>query len=307
MSEIRLFMGNKKQAKKNTSQLPVAVVYAVTLLIGIIVFGTIGYFAVRNFLPENKPQDSSTEDNVANYTTENDSIMLYTVSDSNDVLYSVVLAAFKPSTQNIIIIPLTPYIECSGQTFNDIYISQGIAAATDAVAKTLDIKIDRYMTLSTTTLSEVVNIMGTSVVSLVDPIVIPDSATGGTVSYQKGARFAVDGDKAVTLITYPSYASGYSSNMKMSGEICAALINDFFKQPKTAKANIDTIFRKEYNDANTNMTMDDYNLTKSALVYVIENSTMPSYSLTPTGIWPEPTRFVVDESFIAQLEGYLED
>lgn len=299
-------MNSKKKTKKQTSQLPVAVVYAVTLLIAVAVFGTIGYFAVRNFLPENKPQDELAEENSVNYSLKDDSITLYTVSDSYDTLHSVVLAAFKPSTQNIIIIPLTPYIDCNGQTFAEIYMSQGIAAATEAVAKTLDITIDRYMTMSDTTLSEVINIMGTSIVSLVDPIVIPDSATGGTVSYQKGARIAVDGDMAATLITYPNYASGYSSNMKMSGEIAATAINNFFKQPKTAKANIDTIFRKEYNDANTNMTEDDYNLTKSALVYVIENSTMPSYSLTPTGIWPEPQRFVVDESFIHQLEGYLE-
>ncbi|MBP1572411.1 MAG: hypothetical protein J6A55_01245 [Oscillospiraceae bacterium] len=296
-------MQDKKENKK--SQLPVAAVYATALLIGVLVFGLIGFLAVRNFLPSDNSSSEVTEENRFNFSTNDDSITLYAVTDDFDELKSVVLSAFKPSTQNIIIIPLTPYLDCNGQTFNEIYKTHGIADATESVSAKLGVEIDKYMTLSENTLSEVINIMGTSIVSLVDPIVIPDRATGGTVSYQKGARIAVDGDMAVTLIGYPTYASGFSSNMKMSGEIAANSINTFFKQPATAKLNIDLIFNKEYGDANTNMTQDDYNLMKSAIVYVIENSTMPSYSLTPTGEWPEPTRFIIDQSFIDQLDGYL--
>lgn len=296
-------MQDKKENKK--SQLPVAAVYATALLIGVLVFGLIGFLAVRNFLPSDNSSSEVTEENRFNFSTNDDSITLYAVTDDFDELKSVVLSVFKPSTQNIIIIPLTPYLDCNGQTFNEIYKTHGIADATESVSAKLGVEIDKYMTLSENTLSEVINIMGTSIVSLVDPIVIPDRATGGTVSYQKGARIAVDGDMAVTLIGYPTYASGFSSNMKMSGEIAANSINTFFKQPATAKLNIDLIFNKEYGDANTNMTQDDYNLMKSAIVYVIENSTMPSYSLTPTGEWPEPTRFIIDQSFIDQLDGYL--
>lgn len=296
-------MQDKKENKK--SQLPVAAVYATALLIGVLVFGLIGFLAVRNFLPSDNSSSEVTEENRFNFSTNDDSITLYAVTDDFDELKSVVLSAFKPSTQNIIIIPLTPYLDCNGQTFNEIYKTHGIADATESVSAKLGVEIDKYMTLSENTLSEVINIMGTSIVSLVDPIVIPDRATGGTVSYQKGARIAVDGDMAVTLIGYPTYASGFGSNMKMSGEIAANSINTFFKQPATAKLNIDLIFNKEYGDANTNMTQDDYNLMKSAIVYVIENSTMPSYSLTPTGEWPEPTRFIIDQSFIDQLDGYL--
>lgn len=296
-------MQDKKE--KQRSQLPVAAVYTVALLIGVLVFGLIGFLAVRNFLPSDNSSSEVLEEDRHNYSSSDDSITLYAVTDDFDSIKSVVLSAFKPSTQNIIIIPLTPYLDCNGQTFEEIYKTHGIADATESASAKLGVEIDKYMTLSEDTLSEVINIMGTSIVSLVDPIVIPDRATGGTVSYQKGARIAVDGDMAVTLIGYPTYASGFGSNMKMSGEIAANAINTFFKQPATAKLNIDLIFNKEYGDANTNMTQDDYNLMKSAIVYVIENSTMPSYSLTPTGEWPEPTRFIIDQSFTDQLDGYL--
>lgn len=296
-----------KKKEQHKSQLPVAAVYAVALLIGIAVFGIIGFFAVKNFLPGERASSIVDEEDKFNFSDKDDTVTLYTLADDSDNLKSVILAAFKPSTQNIIIIPLTPYLDCNGQTFAEIYSTHGIADATYSVASTLDITIDKYMTLSEQTFSEVVNIMGTSIVSLVDPIVIPDRATGGTVSYQKGARIAVDGDMAVTLIGYPSYAGGWGSNMKMTGEIVSSTVNTFFKQPDSAKANIDIIFTKEYSDANTNMTQDEYSLMKSAIVYVIENSTMPSYSLTPTGTWVEPQRFTVDSTFIDQLEGYLAD
>lgn len=297
-------MQDKKKANQK-SQLPVAIVYTVALLIGVVVFGLIGFLAVRNFLPSDNSSSVIDEEDRFNFSSKDDSITLYVVADDTDTLKSVVLSAFKPSTQNIIIIPLTPYLDCNGQTFDEIYKMHGIADATESVASKLGIKIEKYMTLSEDTLSEVINIMGTSIVSLVDPIVIPDKATGGTVSYQRGARIAVDGDMAVTLMGYIGYAGGFASNMKMSGEIVANSINTFFKQPATAKANIDLIFNKEFGDANTNMTQDDYNLMKSAIVYVIENSTMPSYSLTPTGEWPEPTRFIIDQTFVNQLDGYL--
>lgn len=298
-------MQNKN--KKQRSQLPVAAVYAAALLIGLVVFGLIGFFATRGFLPGNKSESETNSGDSLSYSATDDTLILYTLADSEDNLSSVLLSVFKPSTQNIIIIPLTPFLDCGdGKTFDEIYRTQGIADAADATARLLDIEIDKYMTLSEDTYSEIINIMGTSIVSLVDPIVIPDRATGGTVSYQKGARIAVDGDMAVTLVSYDGYAGGFGSNMKMAGEIAAASINTFFKQVNTAKVDIDVIFSKEYADANTNMTRDDYNMMKSAIVYVIENSTMPSYSLTPTGMWTDATHFTVDRTFISHLDGYLE-
>ncbi len=299
-------MQNKN--KKQRSQLPVAAVYAAALLIGLVVFGLIGFFAVRGFLPGNKSESEMNPGDSLSYSATDDTLILYTLADSEDNLSSVLLSVFKPSTQNIIIIPLTPFLDCGdGKTFDEIYHAHGIADAADATARLLDIEIDKYMTLSEDTYSEIINIMGTSIVSLVDPIVIPDRATGGTVSYQKGARIAVDGDMAVTLVSYDSYSGGFGSNMKMAGEIAAASINTFFKQVNTAKVDIDVIFSKEYADANTNMTQSDYNMMKSAIVYVIENSTMPSYSLTPTGVWTDATHFTVDQTFISHLDGYLED
>ncbi len=297
----------QKKNKKQRSQLPVAAVYAAALLIGVVVFGLIGFFAVRGFMPDDKPDSTSDADSRVSYSATDDTLILYTLADSEDNLSSVLLSVFKPSTQHIIIIPLTPFLDCGdGRTFDDIYHTQGIADATDAVSGLLGVEIDKYMTLGESTYSEIINIMGTSIVSLIDPIVIPDRATGGTVSYQKGARIAVDGDMAVTLVSYDSYAGGFGSNMKMAGEIASASINTFFKQVNSAKVNVDVIFSKEYADANTNMTQDDYNMMKSAIVYVIENSTMPSYSLTPTGVWTDPMHFTIDQTFISQLDGYLE-
>ena len=53
------------------------------------------------------------------------------------------------------------------------------------------------------------------------------------------------------------------------------------------------------------MSNEDYNKMKNAIVYVIENSSSPAYSLTPTGGWNDNGTFEISEEFISQRDGYL--
>lgn len=288
--------------------MPVAAVYSVTLLICLAVFGIVGYFAVRDFVPGAEAQSSEADGSDAAVFTVSDSLTtMYTLSDSQNNLRSVLIAKFIPSSQKIIVIPLSPLTECDSQTLQSRYSSLGAASLAESLSSLLGIKIDKYMTMSDTTFSEIVNIMGTTIVTLVDDAAIYDKGTDDYVYYNKGDRIAVDGAAAVELIFYDSYPGGPSVNMKLSGEITAALINNFFSHTESARNNIDSIFRKQYSDANTNMSQDEYNQMKSAIIYVIENSSNPSYSLTPTGGWSEDGTFVIDSTFISQLGGYLEE
>ncbi len=300
---------NVKKEKNQKPQITVAIVYATTLAICLGIFGLIGYFAVKDFVPGAEAESSDAGETVGVTYSKSDSLTtLYTVTDGQNTLHSIVLAKFMPSSQKIIIIPLTPYTDCNGQTLAMSYATQGIAALTDSVSTLLNVPIDKYMTLSTSTFSDVADIMGTSIVTLIDSFALYDPAQDDYVNYSKGDRLAVDGNIAVELITYADYSNGYATNMKMSGEIAATLINTFFSHTESAKNNIDAIFRKMYSDANTNMSEDEYNQMKNAIIHVIENSSSPSYSLTPTGSWSDDgTLFTVDPTFISQLDGYLEE
>ena len=295
----------EKQQKQTKSQTPVALVYAVALIASLAIFGLVGLIIVNNFMPEPKTVEQ-TESNNAGFSTDDDLMTLYTLSDSNDSLQSVVLAKFMASKQKIIIIPITPFMSVDGTTLAEFYATGGVVSVTDAVESEMKLTIDKYMTMSTDTFSSVANIMGTSIITIIDGVTLYDKLNDEEISHVRGDRLAVDGETAVALITYAGYSEGAASNMKMCGEIVSSLINTFFTQTGTAKSNIDAIFQKEFDDANTNITMDEYNKMKNAIVYVIDNSTMPSYSLTPTGTWEDPVHFIVDENFVGQLDGYLE-
>lgn len=293
--------------KKKDSKITVAIVYAAALLIFLAVFGFIGYMAVRNFVPGGEAvQESEMEENIT-YSNDDKSTFMYTLSDNQNRLTSVMIATFMPSTQKIVLIPITPYAECDGTIVADIYTNAGIAQLSEKLGSLMNIKIDKYMSMNESTFSEILNIMGTPMVTLIDDIELYDKATDSEIMHYKGEKLAIDGSIACALISYEAYSEGPAVNMKLAGEIAATYTNNFFSHTEYAKNNIDSIFKKEYSDADTNMTTDDYNLMKNAIIYVIENSSSPSYSLTPTGGWTEQGTFAIDGDFISQLDGYLNE
>ena len=293
-------------AKKQNSGVTVAVVYAAALAVFLLVFGVIGYLAVKNFVPGAEAESSEAEENVQTTYSESDSsTILYTVSNSQNKLLSIVMAKFMPSTQKIVMIPLSPYTKCGESTLQDIYLQSGIGEMTEQIGTLLGVKIDKYMTMSDTTFSEVINLMGNSMITLLEDFEMYDKASDNYIQYKKDDKISVDGDTAAALISNEEFIGGHSTNMKLSGEIAAASANAFFSHTEYARNNIDLVFKKQYTGADTNMSNEDYNKMKNAIVYVIENSSSPAYSLTSTGGWSEDGTFELSEEFVSQLDGYL--
>lgn len=293
-------------AKKQNSGVTVAVVYAVSLAVFLLVFGVIGFLAIKNFVPGAEAESSEAEESIqTTYSEDDSSTILYTVANSQNKLLSIVLAKFMPSTQRIVIIPLSPYTKCEESTFQDVYQQSGIGAMTEQIGTMLNIKIDKYMTMSDNTFSEVINLMGNSMITLLEDFEMYDKASDNYIQYKRDDKISVDGDTAVALISNEEFIGGHSTNMKFSGEIAAASANAFFSHTEYARNNIDLVFKKQYTDADTNMSTEDYNKMKNAIVYVIENSSSPAYSLTPTGGWSDDGTFELSPEFISQLDGYL--
>lgn len=299
-------MNKQASSKKKSSQLTTALVYAISFLVCLGIFGVIGYLAVRDFVPGAEAEETENyEEEQVTYSQSDSMTFLYTISNEQNELISIVVARFMPQSQQIIIVPLSPYTQYNGQTLGNIYSIMGAADLADQAGALLGITIDKYMTMTDSTFAEIVNLMGSSVVTLIDNVAIYDKGYDEYTYYNKGERLACDGDAAVQLLAYTEYPDGRSVNMKMSGEIASALINTFFSHTESAKNNIDSLFKKQYADANTNMSSDEYSQMKSAVIYVIENSSSPSYSLTPTGSWSEDGIFTMDDSFLEQLDAYF--
>lgn len=298
---------NKTKKKKKQSQLPVALVYSSALVVCLAIFGIIGYLAVKDFVPgaEADIADSYAEEQVS-FTRDDSATILYTIANSQNDLLSIIVARFMPSAQQLVVIPVSPYTDCGGQSLGAIYSSSGISDMTAKTGELLHITIDKYMTMTDSTFTDIANIMGASIVTLVDDAMLYDRTNDEYIYYSKGDRVAFDGAMALQLLSY-DFPGGHATNMKISGEIAAALINTFFSHTESSQNNIDAIFKKQYADANTNMSTDEYNQMKSAIIYVIENSSSPSYSLTPTGGWSDDGLFTIDSAFISQLDGYFND
>lgn len=298
---------NNKNKKKTQSQLPVALVYSVALIICLAIFGGIGYLATKNFVPGAEAEEENYEEEQISFSKSDSMTILYTVANNQNELLSIVVARFIPSDQQIVIIPISPYTEYNGQILLGVYDSLGVADMTEQVGMLLGFQIDKYMTMTDTTFSQVATIIGTTMIDLKDDFSTYDEGTDEYSYYKKGQRIPVDGPTAAALLLYTEYPEGNASKMKMSGEVAAKLTNEFLSHAESAKNNVDALFKKEYADANTNMTTDEYYQMKSAIIYVIENysTASPSYDLTPTGTWTEAGHFIIDDNFLSVLESYF--
>lgn len=292
--------------EKNKSQVPVAVVYVVTLLISLVIFGVLALILGNKFVKTDVKDDSS-EFTSASFTAADNVTTLYALTDANNELDSAFISKFVPSKGRIICVPLTAYLDVDGKTIKDIYSSGGIVAMSGKVERKLGIEIDKYMTLSYKSFESVFDIMSPALFTLTEDVTFKDATSGESTSYDMGSKISVDGKTALALVTYREYSGKNATNPKISGELVATIINTFFEQKAVAVGNVDNIFSKQYDQGDTNITIDDYNSQKNAIVYMIENTRSPAYALTPTGTWSEETRFIIDEAYVEQLKIVFQD
>lgn len=296
-----------KNKKKRRSQAPIALVYFSTMVVFILIFGAIAIGLMNKMVlePQSLSSSSSVEDSTP--TDENNQTFFYMVKDDGNKLETAMLARFMPADGKILIVPLSPYTTASadgtGQTINQIFQSSGAAETTKAVSETLDISIDRYMSMGQDCFENLCDNFGSITYEVIENMYYVDKNSDDIVNYSKGDKISLQGSQIRMFITYPKYKDGNSQNVLVAGEFMKSLINSGFKL-QTTRDNLDSIYSNLMKESSEkNFSVNDFEETKEFYYYVMDNFDNPADMLTPTGTWSEKQyKFTFDEAFKTQLK-----
>lgn len=295
-----------KDKKKRKSQAPIALVYFSTMVIFLVILGSIALIFMKNLVLEPKKSSSvSISDNTP--TDKNYQTFFYMVKDDKNNLETAMLARFLPADGKLMLVPLSPYTLIthggSNQTMAQIFKSGGAPDTTSALGETLGISIDRYMSMGEECFENVCDNIGSITYEVLEDMYYIDKHSDDVTNYTKGDKISLQGSQMRLFITYPKYKNGYSQNVTVAGEFMRSLINNGFKL-QTTRDNLESIYSNLLREsAEKNFSAGDFEETKEYYYYVIDNFDNPAYMLTPTGTWSDKGyQFTIDDAFKTQLK-----
>ena len=295
-----------KDKKKRKSQAPIALVYFSTMVIFLVILGSIALIFMKNLVLEPKKSSSvSISDNTP--TDKNNQTFFYMVKDDKNNLKTAMLARCLPADGKLMLVPLSPYTMIthggSNQTMAQIFKSGGAPDTTSALGETLGISIDRYMSMGEECFENVCDNIGSITYEVLEDMYYIDKHSDDVTNYTKGDKISLQGSQMRLFITYPKYKNGYSQNVTVAGEFMRSLINNGFKL-QTTRDNLESIYSNLLRESSEkNFSAGDFEETKEYYYYVIDNFDNPAYMLTPTGTWSDKGyQFTIDDAFKTQLK-----
>ncbi len=297
---------SKKSAK-------IAATYFVTIIFSLLLIGGAGYFILTRFMLDDNDNNKITPAQTAAPVTSADEYEP-TAADSQTLLFiyeeekklsssCFVLARFIPAESKVAIAPLQSdtclTVDGSTNTLYEFYRLGGSADAVKAVESTFKINIDKYMVMSSESFTTFSNFMGNISYDVPYNLIYEDTATGDTTIVKSGTQ-TLDSVTLKKVLTFPEYKSGEEERARVVGTIVTELINS--GADGILRDGMDAVFNDIINsDIETDITRYDYDESKTAISYVIDNSSSPAQLVLPSGTYNDNGCYVPDESFISVL------
>ena len=300
-------MADKNKKKKRRSQAPIALVYFLTMIVFIVIFGAIAIGIMNKMVLEPEERSSTVSVESSNPTDENNQTYFYMVKNDKNSLDAAMLARIMPADGKIMLVPLSPYTtvttDGTNQTMDQVFKSGGAAETSNAVSGALDIDIDRYMSMGESCFENLCDNFGSITYEVLENMYYVDNDSDDVINYSKGDKISLQGYQIRQFMIYPKYKSGFSQNVLTAGDMIKSLINSGFKL-QTTRDNLDSIYSKLLEEsADKNFNANDFEETKNSYYYIMDNFDNPADMLTPTGVWlNNGYRFIVDDAFKAQLK-----
>ncbi len=309
-------------SKKHASGAPVLLVYVVTMLVCLVVFGSAAVVLLDVFVTqpreerereqqknENKGEEIITE---VDYSAFNETVLF--VSAEGEKLNGVVMIRTLPDQASIKLVPISvktvAVVGTSTETLATHFENGGITYLKNAVEDAFNITFDKYIKISNDGFNRLVEYLGgTSTYVFPQDLYYKDEETGDLTSFSHGqATRTLWGDDIIKIINYPLYEGGDAQTAQIVGEISASLINSAcYTYKDNIISNMQNIFNTIFNNSDTDITSKGFKEKREALEYLVENSSNSSCTYRmPTGEWDQRGNFNVSEEFGTELKEYFE-
>ncbi|MFT3950511.1 MAG: LCP family protein [Oscillospiraceae bacterium] len=293
-----------KPARKKRSQAPVALVYFLTLMLCLVVFGFAGMKLMQSLSSTGDDASSVPTAQSAGISEANNRTMLFLMIDSGKVSNCAVIRSL-PATGKLVVIPLSPATVCEGQTISNLYAAGGIISVRKSLETELGITTDKYMTVTGDAFDKVVKLTGGVLYTVTEELFYRDPITKESVAYPKGTKTALEGAQLRMIMNYPTFSDGAAANVKVTGTLLADWLNTVFQTAGLTDDDIDSVFNALYEQSDSNITTVEYKVAKVSINYLRNNAVRPAYCIIPTGTWSPAGTFTVSAVFKEMLGGFL--
>lgn len=299
-------------AKKKTK---IAVTYLVTIVLSLILIGGAGYFGLNAYLNSDNSNQMKPVDGIVTTAPEDyepsiaDSRTIFLAYEPEKKMSSAcfIVVRFIPSENKTVIVPLQSDIctEVDGKT-NTLYEFYRLGGVTDGVKaaeSALKIKIDKYVKLGTESFTILTNYMGNIRYDVPYNLIYEDPQTKESIIIKKGEQI-LDAMTLKKVLTFPNYNGGEEYRSRVLGTISTELLNSGAKG--ILLDGMDAVFNDVVNsDAETNITRYDFDESKRAIKFMLENNNNPAQLVLPSGVYNENNCYVLDESFISTVPSWF--
>lgn len=307
-------------ARKRLNQTPVLLVYVISMLLSLVVFGTVAVIMLEMFVnhPELDREPGSDSESPADgvldeadFSAARETILF--VGEEGGSINGMALLRVLPDALSVRIVPISPYTYSSAGgtegTIQYLYNTGGTLYLARAVENAFGVTCDKYIIITNSGWKSLVDQLGgTSAYSFPQDIYYKNGATGEITSFSQGAvTRTLYGDDIRRIITYPLYENGSETKVQVVGELSAALINSACAYNSgSIVSNIQSIFNTVYNNSDTDITSRSFTSVRNAYEYLVGNSTSPATYRIPVGTWDGRGYFLVGDEFKSDIRTYFE-
>ena len=308
-------------AKRRTSQTPVLIVYVITMLLSLAIFGTAAVVLLDVFVKQPKLARQAAADGgnlseadspaEADYSSARETILF--IGANGDNINGMALIRVLPDTLSVKVIPVSPmiYTEVSGTsgTIEALYDTGGFTYLKKAVETAFGVTCDKYIKITNDGWKSLVDYLGgTNSYFFPQELYYKNESTGEITSFGQGAATrTLYGDDIRRIVTYPLYDKGNETRVQVVGELAVSLINSACSHNSAGiVSNIQSIFNVIYNNSDTDITSRSFSGVRSAYEHIISQASTPASYRLPSGTWDSRGYFIIDESFKADAAEYFE-
>lgn len=308
-------------AVKKTSQTPVLIVYVLTMIISLVLFGAVALILLDVFVTQPKLAREAaanvSDTSEGEVTQEQDfsksrETILFVGADGENI-NAMALIRVMPDTLAVKIVPVSPvtYSSVGGSdgTVASLYAAGGMSYLKTSVEIAFGVTCDKYIKITNDGWKSLVDYLGgTSAYNFPQDMYYKNEETGEITSFSQGAATrTLYGDDIRRIMSYPLYDNGNEAKVQVVGELAVALLNSACTYNSgSVVGNIQSIFNVIFNNSDTDVTSRSFADVRDAYEYLISNSTAPATYRLPTGEWDSRGYFFVGEGFRTELKEYFE-
>lgn len=306
---------------KKRSQINVLLVYVVTMIICLAVFGSCAILLLDIFVTQPakkkaelqaaKEQAEEQAPEEADYSYANETILF--VGASGDDINAMALIRVLPQEEHVLVVPISKYtVSDVGGTSGSIlglYQTGGLTYLKASVEKAFGVHCDKYIKITDDGWKQLVEYAGgTSTYTFPEDMYYKNEETGELTIFSAGvATRTLWGDDIRRILTYPLYSEGEKTKVRAVGEMSVCLINSaFLTKGEELKNNLNNIFNTIYNNSDTDITSKSFKDVQSAYEHLLSSTVSPATYRMPKGSWNVNGYFTLDNDFKTEIKEYFE-